>query len=70
MLVFWATPQMTLGHLLFALGMTLYIVVVTPLEERDIAADLGEDYADYRSRVRAFVPVRRAGPALPVEDTP
>jgi protein-S-isoprenylcysteine O-methyltransferase Ste14 len=70
MLVFWATPQMTLGHLVFALGMTLYIVAVTPMEERDISADLGEDYADCRSRVRAFVPLRRASPALPLEETP
>jgi methanethiol S-methyltransferase len=68
MLVFWATPQMTLGHLIFALGITLYIVLVTPLEERDTEADLGNDYADYRSRVRAFVPFRPATSPLPADE--
>jgi protein-S-isoprenylcysteine O-methyltransferase Ste14 len=59
MLVFLATPVMTVGHLLFAAGMVVYILIVTPIEERDIEAGLGEDYRAYRRRVRAFVPLRR-----------
>ncbi|MFZ2102850.1 MAG: isoprenylcysteine carboxylmethyltransferase family protein, partial [Oricola sp.] len=56
MLVFLSTPVMTAGHLLFAAGMIIYILVVTPIEERDIEAGLGEDYRAYRRRVRAFLP--------------
>jgi protein-S-isoprenylcysteine O-methyltransferase Ste14 len=59
--VFWATPHMTVGHLLLAAGMSLYIAVVTPIEEADLVADLGDDYVRYRCRVRAFVPWWRRG---------
>jgi protein-S-isoprenylcysteine O-methyltransferase Ste14 len=59
MLVFVATPTMTVGHLLFAAAMVAYILIVTPLEERDIEAGLGEDYRTYRRSVRAFLPLRR-----------
>lgn len=59
-IVFFATPVMTVGHLLLASVMTVYILVVTPIEERDIEAGLGEEYRAYRQRVRAFLPVRRS----------
>lgn len=59
LLVFWSTPRMTVGHLVFAAGMSLYIAIVTPIEEADLAAELGDDYLRYRKRVRAFVPLRR-----------
>lgn len=58
--VFWATPRMTEGHLLFAVGMSLYIAIATPIEESDLVAELGDDYLRYRAQVRAFVPWRRA----------
>lgn len=58
--VFWSTPRMTVGHLVFAIGMSLYIAIVTPIEERDLVAELGDDYIRYRERVRGFVPLRRA----------
>lgn len=50
---------MTGGHLLFAAVMTLYIALVTPIEERDLVATLGDDYRRYRKRVRAFLPFPR-----------
>ena len=60
---FWATPRMTLGHLVFAAGATGYILAGTWLEERDLARNLGPDYAAYRRQVPRFFPVpwRRAG---------
>jgi len=60
LLTFWATPTMSIIHLLFALGMTAYILVAIPLEERDLVKFLGKDYAAYRRRVPMFVP--RLGP--------
>jgi protein-S-isoprenylcysteine O-methyltransferase Ste14 len=55
-LAFWATPHMTVGHLMFAAGLTLYIVIATRLEERDLITAFGADYADYRARVPGLVP--------------
>lgn len=55
----WATPVMTLGHLVFALAMTGYVVVGVVFEERALVRTLGEPYLAYRRRVRAFVPIRR-----------
>ncbi len=63
LIVFWSTPHMTVGHLVFAAVMSLYIAVATPLEEADLTAELGDDYVRYRGRVRAFLPLRRAARA-------
>ncbi len=52
----WATPRMTLGHLLFAFGMTSYLLIGIRYEERDLARFLGEDYQRYRERVPMLVP--------------
>ncbi len=58
---FWAAPAMSVGHGVFALGMTIYIVVGVRLEERDLARALGDAYAGYRARVPALVPRLRGG---------
>jgi methanethiol S-methyltransferase len=55
-LTFFATPHLTHGHLLFAVGMTAYILVAIPLEERDLALEHGEPYVDYRKRTPALLP--------------
>lgn len=60
LIAFWAAPRMTLGHLLFALVMTGYILVaVRFLEERDLVANLGAAYVDYQRRVPMLIPFIR-----------
>lgn len=56
LLVFWMTPTMSTGHLLFAIGTSAYILAAIPLEERDLIAIHGDDYEEYRRRVRMFIP--------------
>lgn len=55
----WSTPTMSLGHLLLALGMTLYVLIGLRYEERDLLAELGDDYADYKRRVPQLLPLPR-----------
>ena len=67
MIAFWATPEMTAGHLLFAILTTAYILVGTRLEESDLLQLLGEDYHRYRQRTSMFLPLprrRRTAPAV------
>lgn len=58
---FWATPTMTVTHLLFAVVTTLYILVAVRLEERDLIAEHGESYLDYRAEVPRLIPGTRLG---------
>ncbi len=53
---FWATPNMTAGHLLLATGMSAYILIAMRYEERDLIAFLGRDYEEYRGRVGMLLP--------------
>jgi protein-S-isoprenylcysteine O-methyltransferase Ste14 len=53
--VFWATPTMTVAHLVFAAVLTVYILVAIVFEERDLTAAFPE-YADYRQRVPMLLP--------------
>lgn len=52
---FWATPTMTAGHLLLAVGMTAYMLLAVVFEERDLVAHFGHEYKEYQRRVPMFV---------------
>lgn len=54
-MIVWMTPTMTISHLAFALLTTIYIVVATRLEERDLARALPE-YERYCQEVPRFMP--------------
>ncbi len=59
---FWATPTMTLTHLVFAMGMTTYILMAIPWEERDLVTFHGKRYAAYRRAVPMLIPrLRKRG---------
>ena len=57
LIAFWATPTMTVGHLLFALITTIYIfVAVKYLEEKDLKKVIGKKYETYQKEVPMIIP--------------
>ncbi len=57
LIAFWSTPVMTIGHLVFAIATTGYILVAIQLEERDLVRDYGHDYERYRQAVPMLAPI-------------
>jgi hypothetical protein len=55
-IAFWVAPTMTFGRLFFAAVLTAYIVVGLLLEERDLVAEFGATYQQYRRAVPMLLP--------------
>lgn len=53
----WVTPVMTVGHLLFATGSLIYVLIGMRLEERDLVKEFGNTYTQYQNRVHGLLPL-------------
>lgn len=58
-IAFWATPQMSVGHLLFAAVWTAYMLIAIGYEERDLTALFGDQYRRYMAETPAILPFGR-----------
>ena len=56
LIAFWSAPRMTVGHLVFSAGMTIYLLIGVHFEEADLESALGDDYRAYQSRVPMLLP--------------
>lgn len=62
LIVFWTTPYMTVGHLLFAIILTLYVfIAVKYLEEKDLRKVIGKEYEAYQENVPMLIPFTKRG---------
>lgn len=61
LLAFWFAPIMTLAHLVFNIGMTVYIFIGIYHEEKDLVKLFGERYEDYRLQVPKIIPFSGSG---------
>lgn len=57
LIMLWAVPKMTVGHLFFSIGATVYIfIAVKYLEEKDLRDMIGQQYIDYQKKVPMLIP--------------
>jgi protein-S-isoprenylcysteine O-methyltransferase Ste14 len=68
--IFWATPRMTVAHLVFAFATTAYILIAVQFEEHDLIQAYGDVYRRYRAQVPGILPLRvSSGKVNPVLET-
>jgi len=58
-IAFWATSKMTVGHLVFAIATTVYILIALQIEERDLMNAHGDAYREYKRKVSMLIPLPR-----------
>ncbi|MGA3208609.1 MAG: isoprenylcysteine carboxylmethyltransferase family protein [Syntrophales bacterium] len=56
--IIWSCPVLTLDRLIFDIMWTVWIVIATYLEDRDLHSEFGSQYLEYSSRVPMLIPYR------------
>lgn len=56
----WATPHMTVTHVVFAILITSYFVIGTLFEEKDLIKEFGETYKKYQKKTPMLIPFTKS----------
>ncbi len=59
LILIWSNPSLTADRLLLNILWTLWIIIGTFLEERDLVSAYGEEYRDYQKKVPMLIPGRK-----------
>ncbi len=59
LIAFWSVPTMTLGHLVFSVVFSLYVLIGVHFEERGLLKVMGPEYLNWRARTPMLVPFGR-----------
>jgi protein-S-isoprenylcysteine O-methyltransferase Ste14 len=55
-IAFWVIPVMTLGHLLFSIATTAYMLLAIQFEEHDLIEHFGDAYRNYCKSTPMILP--------------
>ena len=69
LIAFWATPDMTVGHLLFSMGLTVYLFIGAYFEEKDLVVLFSDRYRQYQGQTSMILPVPKRRSKGPNTDT-
>jgi len=58
LVMIWSCPELTLDRLLFNVLWTVWIVIATLLEEKDLVIEFGDQYRQYQARVPMIIPYK------------
>lgn len=57
LIVFWSTPEMSVGHMVAASLFSIYVFIGIGYEERDLLARFGRAYSNYMEQVPQLLPI-------------
>jgi protein-S-isoprenylcysteine O-methyltransferase Ste14 len=63
LMAIWATPTMSIAHLVFAVASAAYIMIAIYYEEKDLVNHFGSTYVEYKETVPMLVPGKKPKPA-------
>lgn len=52
----WSIPTLTVGRLVIAVGMTIYVWIGVRYEEKTLIAELGDEYREYQKTTPSVIP--------------
>lgn len=61
LLMIWSCPDLYVDRFIFNLLWTLWIIIGTVLEEKDLVSDLGDDYRKYQNKIPMLIPWKGRG---------